>query len=120
MTSRCVVLCSTDDDFLAMTTRLLSALALVVWARTPEEAVETSDRMGPDVVVLDCGGGFEVPRDAGALKDRARPPHVVALLTNGLRDAGVADAALPRWQAPATLPWIVRRLFGDHGVRALQ
>jgi hypothetical protein len=113
MTSRCVVLCSTDDDFLVTTTRLLSPLALVVWARSPAEAVEKSDGIRPDVVVLDGTAGFEVPRDAGALKAAARPPRVVALVTDGVRDAGRADAALPRRQAATTLRWVVQRLLAE-------
>jgi chemotaxis response regulator CheB len=113
MTSRCVVLCSTDDDFLVTATRLLSSLAQVVWARSPAEALEKSDSMRPDVVVLDGTAGFDASRDADSLKAAARPPRVVALVTDGVRDAGRADAALPRRQAPTTLGWVIQRLFAE-------
>ena len=68
MLSHCVLLWSTNERFLVGATPLLSPAALVIWARSHEEATEKSISLRPDIVVIDGIPGIDNPAAARALR----------------------------------------------------
>src|SRR5438067_10640560 len=118
MSARCAVPWSTNDDFLAATTRTLSRLALVVWARSREVAVEKTESLRPEVVVIDAGTGIDVGT-ARSLRAGPRAPEVLVIGSSDGEadgDPGV-DGVLPcSGIEQGRIPLIGRLL--DRGPRA--
>jgi hypothetical protein len=73
-----VVLWSTNEEFLVGTTRTLSSLALVVWARSADEVREKTLNLRPDVVVIDVTAGGDTGTAESLITDGA-PPQLLAI-----------------------------------------